>query len=72
MKIEREILGIDVTIYFDEYGNVLDIEVDEKDIDTLQENLSDFYYKALELVNQYFESEREQAQDRDFERKRGN
>ena len=71
MKIEREILGIDVTIHFDDYGNVEDIEVDSENLEILNENAIDFNNQSQELVTNYFDGLREEAEDIIFERKRG-
>ena len=71
MKIEREILGIDVTIHFDDYGNIEDIEVDSENLEILNENAIDFHNKSQELVTDYFDGLREEAEDRQFELKRG-
>lgn len=71
MKIEREILGIDVTIHFDDYGNVEEIEVDSENLEILNDNAIDFHNQAQELVTDYFDGLREEYQDRQFELKRG-
>jgi len=71
MKIEREILGIDVTIHFDDYGNVEEIEVDSENLEILNENAIDFHNRSQELVTDYFDGLREEYQDRQFELKRG-
>lgn len=71
MKIEREILGIDVTIYFDQLGNIDTIEADDKDVQVLHDNAQEFHEKSEEYVCQYFEHAKEQAEDRRFERSRG-
>ena len=71
MKIEREILGIDVTIHFDDYGNVEEIEVDSENLEMLNDNAIDFHNQSQELVTDYFDGLREEAEDRRFELKRG-
>jgi hypothetical protein len=71
MKIEREILGIEVTIHFDDYGNVEEIEVDSENLEILNENAIDFNNQSQELVTNYFDGLREEAEDIIFERKRG-
>ena len=71
MKIEREILGIDVTIHFDDYGNVEEIEVDSENLEILNDNAIDFHNQSQELVTDYFDGLREEYQDRQFELKRG-
>jgi len=71
MKIEREILGIDVTIHFDDYGNVEEIEVDSENLEMLNDNAIDFHNQSQELVTDYFDGLREEYQDRQFEFKRG-
>ena len=71
MKIEREILGIDVTIHFDDYGNVEEIKVDSENLQILNENAIDFHYQSSEEVRDYFDGLREEYQDRQFELKRG-
>lgn len=70
MKIEREILGIDVTIHFDDYGNVEEIEVDSENLEILNDNAIDFHNKSQQLVTDYFDGLREEYQDRQFELKR--
>ena len=71
MKIEREILGIDVTIHFDDYGNVEEIKVDSENLEILNDNAIDFHNQSQELVTDYFDGLREEYQDRQFELKRG-
>ena len=71
MKIERDILGIDVTIHFDDYGNVEEIEVDSEHEDILQENAIDFHNQAEELVINHFDGLREEAEDMEYEFKKG-
>lgn len=71
MKIEREILGIDVTIHFDDYGNVEEIEVDNENEQVLQENATDFHYQSSEMVRDYFDGLREEFEDRQYEFKKG-
>ena len=71
MTIDRTIQGVDVTINFDEFGNVEHIEVDMKDLKTLQDNAIDFHNQSEDLVREYFEHEKEQYQDRMYEYSKG-
>jgi hypothetical protein len=71
MKIEREILGIEVTIHFDDHGNIENIEVDRENLQVLNDNAIDFHNRSKKLVTGYFDGLREESEDRRYELKRG-